>query len=279
LVLEKSFTYLGPVINDITSQSITVFPGVPTVFSMLISHHRKKPLRLTSVTKVTNTGAALSDALIPDMKRIFPNASIYKMYGLTECKRVSYLEPELLDRKPKSVGKAIPGTEVLLRSPEGNAVKCGDPGILHVRGPHVMLGYWNDAKLSEETLLPGHYPYERILRTGDWFRIDEDGFLYFLGRSDDIINSRGEKVSPTEVENAIRRLPEVEEVKIIGIPDEVLGEAIRAYVVRRPSQTLTESDVKLQCSNMLEDFMVPQEVIIVDMLPLTSSGKVKKPRS
>ena len=276
LILEESFAFPSQVINAIRDNDVSVFPGVPTVYTMLVTAFRKRTLSLPSVRIITNTAAALSDDLIPDLKRIFPNTIVFKMYGLTECKRVSYLEPEELDERPGSVGKAIPGTEVFLRSPDGDPVAAGELGILHVRGPHVMLGYWNKPDQTAEMLKPGRYPYERILCTGDWFRMDEDGYLYFYGRGDDIIKSRGEKVSPVEVENVIRSIDQIEDVAVIGVPDKVLGESIAAFAVVRSGQSCTAAEIRRHCAARLENFMVPQSIIFLDELPKTSSGKVKK---
>ncbi len=135
LVLERSFTFLGQVLGRMRDEGATVFPGVPTVFATLLAAHRRGALSFPSVTRITNTAAALPDDFTGGLREIFPNALIYKMYGLTECKRVSYLEPELIDAKPGSVGKAIPGTEVYLLSGEGKPVPPGEVGILYVQGP------------------------------------------------------------------------------------------------------------------------------------------------
>jgi acyl-coenzyme A synthetase/AMP-(fatty) acid ligase len=198
------------------------------------------------------------------------------MYGLTECKRVAYLEPERVLEKPTSVGKAIPGTEVFLLSPDGGPVTPGETGILHVRGPHVMLGYWNQPELSASMLKPGRFPGERVLCTHDLFTMDADGDLYFVGRSDDIIKTRGEKVSPVEVENVLHRIPGVREAAVIGVPDEMLGEAIRAFVVLDDGVALTEQQVKRECMARLESFMVPRDVVFVPELPKTTTAKVSK---
>jgi len=229
-----------------------------------------------SVKKITNTAAALPAEFIPDLKKIFPNALIFKMYGLTECKRVCYLEPELVDAKPNSVGKAIPGTEISLLSPEGTPVPVGTPGILHVRGPHVMVGYWNNERLTAEMLRPGPIPGERMLCAHDWFKMDEDGCLYFLGRNDDIIKTRGEKVSPVEVENVIYKLKEIREVAVIGIPDQIMGEAIVAFATTHENAELTEKDILKQCSAHLEMFMIPQKVVFKKEMPKSSNGKIDK---
>ena len=198
------------------------------------------------------------------------------MYGLTECKRVSYLEPKLLDAKPGSVGKAIPGTEVYLLSTDGNPVPAGEIGILHVRGPHVMAGYWNRPDLTDHMLKSGKLPGERVLCTHDLFRTDAEGFLYFVGRTDDIIKTRGEKVSPVEVENALHRIHGVLEAAVVGVPDALLGEAVCAYVVADPEAHLTAHALRTGSSAFLESYMVPSQIILCEQLPRSPNGKVNK---
>jgi long-chain acyl-CoA synthetase len=276
LVLERSFTYPAQVFKRIEEYQVSVFPGVPTIFSMLLAAHARTPLAFPSIERVTNTAAALPADYVPKLKQIFPGALIYKMYGLTECKRVSYLEPELVDTHADSVGKAIPGTEVFLLSEQGQAVAPGEHGILHVRGPHLMLGYWKQPDLSAHMLKPGQLPHERVLCTHDWFRMDEDGFLYFVGRSDDIIKTRGEKVSPIEVENVLHGIDGVIEAAVIGWPDDLLGEKICAFVALAENSGLTDKQIRKICLNHLENFMAPQEIIILDSLPKTATGKISK---
>jgi acyl-CoA synthetase (AMP-forming)/AMP-acid ligase II len=276
LVLERSFIYPAQIYARMVESGVTVFPGVPTVYAMMVSAHSRSPLAFPEVRRITNTAAALPDSFVAKLREIFPSALIYKMYGLTECKRVCYLEPELVDQKPGSVGKAIPGTEVYLLDQEGQIVEPGETGILHVRGPHVMVGYWNRPDLSEHMLKPGKLPGERVLCTHDHFRQDDEGFLYFVGRTDDIIKTRGEKVSPVEVENALHKIPGVSEAAVLGIPDDLLGQAIRAYVVPESGADLTEKQIRAFCAGLLENFMVPKEVVFRDALPKTVTGKVSK---
>lgn len=276
LVLERSFTFPAQVFARMAEQEVTVFPAVPTLFAMLLASHNREPLCFPKVTRVTNTAAALPDDFVTRLRPVFPNALIYKMYGLTECKRVSYLEPELVDSKPGSVGKAIPGTEIYLLSPEGEAVAPGKTGILYVRGPHVMLGYWKRPDLSARMLKTGKLPGERVLCTQDYFRMDEEGFLYFVGRNDDIIKTRGEKVSPVEIENAMHNIAGISQVAVIGVPDELLGQAVRAYVVLEPDAGLNEKQIRAQCLARLENYMVPKEIVICTELPVTATGKVSK---
>ena len=276
LIVEQSFIFTASIYRDIEKYKPTVFPGVPTIYAMMIASNKENPLAFDCIQKVTNTAAALPAEFIPDLKRIFPNALIFKMYGLTECKRVCYLEPELVDLKPTSVGKAIPGTEVFLLSVEGNPVPPGESGILHIRGPHVMLGYWNKEELSREMLRTGNLPGERILCSNDLFKMDEEGFLYFQGRTDDIIKTRGEKVSPIEIENVIYKINGVKEVAVIGIPDVIMGESIIAHVTVHDHSQLNEKEIQQECMSKLEVFMVPQKIIFLYEMPKSPNGKIDK---
>jgi amino acid adenylation domain-containing protein len=276
LVLERSFTFLGDILARVRAEAITVVPGVPTIFASLVAAHRRTAICFPSVTRITNTAAALPEEFTGALREIFPKALIFKMYGLTECKRVSYLEPELLDAKPGSVGKAIPGTEVYLLSPDGRPVAPGEVGTLHVRGPHVMLGYWNQPDLTEQKLKPGRLPGERVLCTHDLFRTDSEGFLYFVGRTDEIIKTRGEKVSPVEVESALYRIPGVREAAVVGVPDSLLGEAIRAYVVTESTSGLTPQAIRAASAKYLELHSVPAQVILRDRLPYNPNGKIDR---
>jgi acyl-CoA synthetase (AMP-forming)/AMP-acid ligase II len=276
LIIEQSFNFPPTIFRQIECLKPTVFPGVPSIYAVMIAMHKKSGITFDSIKKVTNTAAALPEEFVADLKKIFPNALIFKMYGLTECKRVCYLEPELNDEKPNSVGKAIPGTEVFLLSPEGNQIGPGETGILHVRGPHVMAGYWNNEELSNKMLKPGLIPGERILCAHDLFKMDEDGFLYFLGRNDDIIKTRGEKVSPVEVENIIYRIDGIKEVAVIGIPDVTLGESIIAFITVYDQVTIIEKDIQRECMAQLEPFMVPQRILLLPEMPKSSNGKIDK---
>jgi long-chain acyl-CoA synthetase len=274
LVLERSFAFPAQTLKRVEEEQVTVFPGVPTVFATLLSMQTRTPHPI--VRRVTNTAAALPPSFHDGLHELFPNALIFRMYGLTECKRVSYLEPELVEAKPTSVGRPIPGTEAFVLDEEGRPVRPGETGILYVRGPHVMAGYWRAPELTAEMLKEGPVPGERMLCTHDNFSIDEDGFLYFVGRTDDIIKTRGEKVSPIEVENALFAIDGVKEAAVLGFPDEILGEAIRAYVVPEEGASLSEAEVIAACRTKLESFMVPKEVVLLDELPKTPTGKIRK---
>jgi len=276
LVVERSFVFPGRVYDVMRRHQVTVLPGVPTIFAVMQSSLLKAPLVFPDVRLVTNTAAALHPTLLPALGDLFPNARIYKMYGLTECKRVSYLDPDLLAEHPDSVGVAIPGTSVSLHTPTGEPVAPGEPGILHVHGPHVMLGYWHRPEATARMLTEGSEPGERVLIAQDWFTQDENGLLYFVGRSDDIIKTRGEKVSPLEVEKMLCRLEGIIQAAVIGVPDAHLGEQIHAFVVKNTDATVTEQEVRRFCAEQLENFMVPQKVVFLAELPKTGNNKVDK---
>jgi len=147
---------------------------------------------------------------------------------------------------------------------------------LHIRGPHVMAGYWNKKELTEEMLKPGKIPGERVLCSNDWFKMDEEGFLYFQGRNDDIIKTRGEKVSPVEIENIIYKINGVKEVAVIGLTDPVMGQSIAAYITCHAGVSLSEKDIQKECMAHLEQFMVPQKIIFLQEMPKSSNGKIDK---
>lgn len=276
LILERSFVFPAQVLKSMEVNKATVFPGVPTMFRTLLSMNERKKISFPLIERVTNTAAALSPDLIPQLKEIFPNALIFKMYGITECKRISYLEPELIDEKISSVGKAIPGTEMFLLSADGKPVPPGEIGTLHVRGPHIMQGYWKKDELSKELLKKGQIPNDRVLCTQDLFVQDKDGFFYFKARSDDIIKTRGEKVSPVEVENVLYSIKGIKEAAVIGVEDLLLGETVKAFVVLEDGYELSDREIKKVCNSKLENFMIPKEIAFIEELQKTSSGKISK---
>jgi len=276
LVLERSFTYPSQILGLMADEGVTGFPGVPTLFAILGGLKSLEAYDLSRIRYVTNTAAALPVKHIRMLQRLFPQARIYSMYGLTECKRCTYLPPEDLDRKPESVGLAIPGTELWLVDEEGNRLGPNQVGQLVIRGATVMAGYWEKPEETARKLRPGPLPGERVLYTGDLCRLDEEGYLYFVGRMDDIIKSRGEKVAPKEVECTLTNVPGVKEAAVIGVPDEILGQALKACVVLEAGSTLTEADLLRECQAHLESFKVPKQLVIVSALPKTSTGKIKK---
>ena len=274
LILEKSFTYPAVVLEKLRAERVTGFPLVPTLAAMLLQMKQIGPDMFPDLRYITNTAAALPKAHILRLRQLFPGARLYSMYGVTECKRCTYLPPEQLDIRPESVGIPIPGTEAYVVREDGERAAPGEVGELVIRGAHVMKGYWGDEAATARALHTGPYPWEKVLHTGDLFRMDEEGYLYFVSRKDDIIKTRGEKVSPKEVENVIYELPGIREVAVIGVPDALLGQAIKAIVAA--DDGLTERDVIRHCAARLEDFMVPASVEFRCQLPKSENGKIAR---
>jgi len=277
VLLERSFAFPAAVVKMIVQERATVFPGVPTMFSILLGREGIfSAYDCSCVRTITNTAASLPPQHIERLQAKFPRARIFSMYGLTECQRVTYLPPEELQVRPTSVGRGMPNEEVYLVDPEGKRLPPGSIGELVVRGSHVMRGYWRRPEETAKRLKPGPHPGEMVLHSGDIFHMDEDGYLYFIGRSDDIIKSRGEKVSPKEVENILYALPAVAEVAVIGVDDDVLGQAVHAFVVLQAEALQTERDIVRFCHEHMESYMVPRAVHIVSSLPKTDTGKIRK---
>jgi long-chain acyl-CoA synthetase len=276
LVLERGFVFPGRVVKLLEDEQVTAMPGVPTIWQMLTSLPGLAERELPHLRQLTNAGAALSTSGIEKLRATFPGAELFSMYGQTECTRVCYLPPDQLAVRPASVGIAIPGTEVWIEDDEGHEVPHGEVGELMVRGGHVMQGYWNDPARTSQRLRPGRWPWERVLATGDLFRRDEDGYLYFVARRDDIIKSRGEKVAPREVEEVLHALEGVQEAAVLGVDDEVLGQAIHAHVAPRPGHALDAAVLRRHCAEHLESFMVPQRIVVHDSLPRTDNGKIDR---
>jgi len=275
LVLHDSFAFPYLVIEKIIEEGVTGFPIVPTISAMLLQMDLAK-YKLPKLRYITNTAAALPVEHIRKLRAVFPLVKVYSMYGLTECKRVSYLPPDQIDIRPASVGRGMPNEEVYVVDENGNRVGPGVVGELVIRGSNVMKGYWELPKETANRLRQGPLADEKILYSGDLFRTDEEGYLYFIGRKDDIIKTRGEKVSPREVEEVIYRLEGVGEVAVIGVPDPILGSAIKVVLTLHPGAQITKQDVLRHCSQNLEDFMVPKIVEFQTSLPKTESGKISK---
>jgi long-chain acyl-CoA synthetase len=275
LVLEKGFVFPHVVLTKLARERVTGFPIVPMILAMLLQMDLGK-YDFSSVRYISNTGAALPTDHIMKLRAILPHVTIFSMYGLTECKRVSYLPPDQIDRRPNSVGRGMPNEEVYIVDDQNRRVGPGEVGELVVRGANVMKGYWESPEATDRCLRPGPLPYERVLYTGDLFRADEEGYLYLVGRKDDIIKSRGEKVSPKELENVLHGLEGVAEAAVVGVPDELLGQAIKAVLVLKEGAKVTEADVLLHCRRRVEDFAMPKHVEFRSAMPRSANGKINK---
>ncbi len=275
VVLEKSFLYIHSVLAKIAQEHVTGLPIVPTILAMILKLQDVTRYNFNSLRYISNTGAALPVEHIRKLRALFPNVHIYSMFGLTECKRVCYLPPSEIDKHPDSVGIPMPNCEVFIVDENGQEVKPNEIGELVIRGSNVMQGYWNSPELTAAYFRPDAKTGDILLYSGDYFRRDEEGFLYFLGRKDDMIKSKGERISAKEIENLIYEINGVAEAAVVGVPDEILGQAIKVYIVAQHN-SVTEKEVLRFCTAHLESFAVPKYIEFVESLPRTAHGKIDK---
>jgi acyl-CoA ligase (AMP-forming) (exosortase A-associated) len=279
-----TFVFAREIVKVLAKERATGLAGVPTLWNLLAqpsSSLAKTPL--PHLRYITNTGGAMPQTVLATLRRALPGTSIFLMYGLTEAFRSTYLPPEELDRRPTSMGRAIPNTEILVVNEEGNLCKPGEVGELVHRGPTVSLGYWGQPELTDRVLRP--HPFlppeirsdEKVCYSGDLVTMDEDGFLYFVGRRDTLIKSSGFRISPTEVEEILFQSGKLREAAVIGVPDDLLGQSIKALVVPADGQKPTAEELMEFCVTRMPNYMVPKAIEIVTALPKTPSGKVDYP--
>jgi acyl-CoA synthetase (AMP-forming)/AMP-acid ligase II len=279
-----TFTFAREIVRTLRSERITGMAGVPTLWSLMSqssSSLDKTPL--PELRYITNTGGRMPLTVLKSLRETLANTRIFLMYGLTEAFRSTYLPPEELDRRPESMGKAIPNTEILVVNEQGQPCKPGEVGELVHRGPTVSMGYWGQPEVTARVLRP--HPFaaaelgdtERVCYSGDLVRMDEDGFLYFVGRRDNMIKSSGFRISPTEVEEVLFQSGLVSGAAVIGIPDGSLGHWIKAFVTPRDGESVDAQTLLAFCAERMPRYMVPKEVQVLTALPKTSSGKIDYP--
>lgn len=270
LVINNRFMFPDTVLQDIDRYSCTGFAGVPSTFQILLRMTDLSKSHIPSLRYITQAGGKLQDACITELADTLKGVDIIVMYGQTEATaRLSYLPPEFVRAKMGSIGKGIPGTRLHVLNSEGQQVKPGETGEIAAEGGNVMKGYLNDEEATKEVLRNG------LLYTGDIGTVDEDGFIYVLAREKNIIKCGGNRVSPKDIENVIMTMPEVVECAATGVPHDILGEAVKAWVVLRPgTQGVDAETITKRCAETLEKHKVPKYVEFLGSLPKNSSGKV-----
>ena len=272
--------YLLP--RDVIAQAAraraTGLAGVPPLWSQLADLEWPPEAR-ASLRYITNSGGALPLAVLDKLRAALPNTHPFLMYGLTEAFRSTYLPPAELDRRPDSMGKAIPNVEILVVRPDGAPCAPNEPGELVHRGALVSLGYWNDPAKTAERFkpLPNQDPAlvlpEIAVWSGDTVSMDEEGFLYFVGRRDEMIKTSGYRVSPTEVEEVVFASGLVADAAAIGVPHPKLGQAIVVVATATPGKPADAERLLEVCKRELPLFMVPQRVEWRAALPRNPNGK------
>ncbi|OTA14533.1 putative chain-fatty-acid-CoA ligase FadD13 [Xenorhabdus vietnamensis] len=274
LIVERNFAQPLFSLHRLVKQQATVLPIVPTMLSVIAPLASR--FDLSSIQTITNTAAALHPEAIDQLHSLFPSARVFSMYGLTECHRCTYMPPHQLALRKDSVGIAIPNTELWVVDEQGQAHTRNATGELVIRGDTVMVGYWQNPQKTAEKLKPGRYGTEHVLYTGDICRLDDQGYLYFVGRQDEILKSCGEKVAPKEVESVIYQYPGIQQVVVIGVPHPVYGDEIIAWI--ETDRPLEETTIKHWCKSKLESYMVPHRVYARSSLPRNNNGKIDKPQ-
>ncbi|WP_163834585.1 acyl-CoA ligase (AMP-forming), exosortase A system-associated [Spartinivicinus ruber] len=275
--------YLLPrdVIKAVNKYQITGLAAVPPLWVQLAD--LPWPTETSSHLRyITNSGGAMPTATLEKLQHQLPKTAPYLMYGLTEAFRSSYLPPSELAKRPTSMGKAIPNTELLVINEAGEICEANEPGELVHRGSLVALGYWNDQTRTKERFKPAPNPVNGIptpelaVWSGDLVKKDEEGFLYFIGRNDDMIKTSGYRVSPTEVEEVVYASNLVAEVAALGIPHLQLGQAIVLAVTAKPETSIDETAIINLCKQKLPNFMIPQKIVSYQTLPRNPNGKIDR---
>jgi acyl-CoA ligase (AMP-forming) (exosortase A-associated) len=267
------------VLKAVVEERITGLAAVPPLWIQLSS--LPWPADCT-LRYLTNSGGAMPRTTVDALRAALPSAQLFLMYGLTEAFRSTYLPPSELDRRPDSMGRAIPNAQVLVVRPDGTPCAPNEPGELVHRGALVSLGYWNDPAKTAERFrpAPGHNPAlplpEMAVWSGDTVRMDEEGYLYFIGRSDDMIKVSGYRVSPTEVEEVVYATELVLEAAAFGVPHPALGQAIVLLAVAR-DEGVGAADLLKQCQRRLPAYMVPTHIALHDSaFPRNPNGKIDR---
>jgi acyl-CoA ligase (AMP-forming) (exosortase A-associated) len=268
------------VINAVQKENISGLAAVPPLWIQLAQLNWPK---ITSLRYITNSGGAMPQATLDMLRNILPKAKVFLMYGLTEAFRSTFLPPEEVDIRLNSIGKAIPNAEVLVLREDGSHCAPGEPGELVHRGVLVSMGYWNDLEKTSVRFRPlpqretGLTIPEIAVWSGDTVRADEEGFLYFISRRDEMIKTSGYRVSPTEVEEVIYATGLVGETAAIGIPHPVLGQAIVVIATPRGGANLDTNELLTACKLNLPAFMLPSQIILrEDNLPRNPNGKIDR---
>lgn len=276
-----TFRFGDEIVRALHDHEITGLAGVPTLWAILTQG--SPLLRSTSLPHlryITNSGGRVPSETVSALRNLLGKTRIFLMYGLTEAFRSTYLPPEEIDKRPTSIGRAIPECEIFAVNQDGLRTRPGEPGILVHRGPTVSLGYWRRPEETARVLRPHPFlsPLEggdTVCYSGDLVVEDEDGYFSFVGRNDAMIKSSGYRISPTEVEEAIMATGHFQQVAVIGLPDPVAGEKVHALaVLRSESSGIDTKPVLRELGRTIATYMVPRTIELLEALPTTPNGKV-----
>jgi long-chain acyl-CoA synthetase len=271
IVLNNSFIFLGSIISNLIDYKCTGFAGVPSHFQILMRMSDSfKKTSFPGLRYVTQAGGKLAPVFIDEFRESFPDVLFYVMYGQTEATaRLSFLPPELYEKKKASMGKGIPGVELKVVNEKNEKVKPGEIGEVIAHGDNIMMGYFADEEGTKNAFRNGW------LLTGDLGTVDEDGYIYLTARKKEIIKVGGKRISPKEIEAVILQIPEVVDCSIEGVEDQIQGEALKATIVLRKGTMsyINEEYIKEHCSKHLALFKIPRIYEIKDQITISATGK------
>jgi len=272
LVVDSRFMYVETILERMIESACTGFAGVPMHFQTLLRNSTLRRRQFPSLRYVQQAGGRLTPALIDEVRATLPHASVFVMYGQTEgTARLSCLPAEMLDLRRGSIGKGLAGVRLSVLNERGQRVLPGEVGEIVAEGPNVTKGYWRAPEESRASFRDGR------LYTGDLATVDADGFVYITGRAKDFVKCRGERIACQRLEDRLLECRDIVEAAIIGVPDDALGEAVKAFVVpRTPGDGGVADRLLAFCKRHMPAYLVPKEVVVLDAMPKSDAGKVRK---
>ncbi|MBN2544969.1 MAG: AMP-binding protein [Spirochaetes bacterium] len=271
VVIDNRFLFPNKVLETMVKTEVTGFAGVPSTFSILLNRSMIRKYKFPSLRYVTQAGGAMSVELQKEVYDLIKPAKLFIMYGATEASpRLTYLNPKFFKKKIGSIGKPVDNVDVFIANDNGDELAPNEIGEIAARGSNIMAGYWNDQDSTKEVLKNGLY------FTGDLGKMDDEGFLYVVGRKKDIIKVKGYRVSAKEIEESILKHEAVLESAVIGVNDEILGEAVKAYIVLKNETSVSEEDIKNFLLNYIAVYMIPKYIEFCKKLPKNEAGKIMK---
>ena len=268
--------------NFIETQAITIWYSVPSALMLLLLHGRLTPEKLKSLRAILFAGEVFPMKYLRQLADVSTQTELYNLYGPTETNVCTYYKVErerLATMEKLPIGVACANTETFAVTPDGQLAEDGEAGELYVRGPSVTYGYWADPEKTKKMVVPNHFQEnfeEKMYRTGDIVTVGEDGNYYFQGRRDSMIKSRGYRIELGEIESALLSHPGVREAAVLAVPDEIIGNRIRAIVAPHVPGSLGVLELQQYCASRVPKYMIPELVELYGELPKTSTGKIDR---
>jgi long-chain acyl-CoA synthetase len=261
------------ILDAVQNHRVTVFHAVPPTFQLILNVPHWERYDCSTLKLVAMMGTVVPERLMKEFSERYPHLTVLQGYGATETSPLLTLTHwEDAPRKMASAGKAVPRVDLKILGPQGDEVETGQVGEIIARGPQIMKGYFKDPEATAEKIKEGWY------YSGDLGRLDEEGYLYVVGRTDELVITGGLNVYPSEVETVLLNHPKVAEAAVVGIPDARRGQAMKAIVVLKQGETATPREILQFCRERLAGFKMPRHLEFRDSLPKSRTGKISKPQ-